>query len=268
MKDKLQEFIQANRLAFDPAVPGEQGWTTVERTLERLRSAGGAERFVLLNRALLDVAEPSAGIWAGIEKALDERGQNDPLESFIRGNRDAFDAETPDLRVWADVEKVVQSAPANRSAGFLKVSWSRHLLRAAAAIALLITGAGLGLWYAGANKAAMAGMTLGQVSSEYAELEGFYQRDIAVKQQKLVAFTGNGGSDVQSDLQQLDGVMAELQQELANVPPGNREQVVRAMIENYKAKAAILERVLERVEGGKTLPETKINSNKHETETI
>jgi hypothetical protein len=42
--------------------------------------------------------------------------------------------------------------------------------------------------------------------------------------------------------------MLELRGELANVPPGNREQVVRAMIDNYKAKAAILERVLERLE--------------------
>ncbi len=42
--------------------------------------------------------------------------------------------------------------------------------------------------------------------------------------------------------------MEQLRQELAIVPPGNREQVVRAMIENYKAKTAILQRVLERLE--------------------
>ncbi len=265
MKDKLQEFIQANRHAFDPATPGEQVWSSVRRTLERLPSAGAAERFVLLHRALLDTAEPPEGVWADIEKNLSPA---DPLESFIRGNRDAFDLETPDLRVWAGVEQAVKKAPEERTGNPLKISWNRHLLRAAAAIALLITGAGLGLWYAGASKAGAGGMTLAQVSNEYAELEGFYQRDIAVKQQKLVAFTGNSGGDVQEDLHQLDAVMAELQQELANVPPGNREQVVRAMIENYKAKAAILERVLERVQGQNTSPETKINSNKHETESI
>ena len=141
-------------------------------------------------------------------------------------------------------------------------------MRAAAAIALLIVGAGLGLWYAGQQNTQNNGMTLGQVSVEYAELEHYYQRDIAAKQQQLVAYTGNN-SDVELDLQQLDGVMHELQQELANVPPGNREQVVRAMIENYKAKAAILERVLDRLQTPNTLPKTKINSNKNdETESI
>ena len=42
--------------------------------------------------------------------------------------------------------------------------------------------------------------------------------------------------------------MAELQRELGSVPPGNREAVVRAMIETYEAKTNILKRVLERLQ--------------------
>ena len=59
---------------------------------------------------------------------------------------------------------------------------------------------------------------------------------------------GSQSADVNVDLQQLDNIMTELKNEMANVPPGNREQVVRAMIENYKAKTSILQRVLERME--------------------
>ncbi len=259
MNDKLRDFIRNNRDAFDTAQPGNDSWQRITRTLDRLQDASGAERWVLQHREALDTAEPPATLWNRIEQQLDAPSDN--LESFIRQNRDAFDTATPDLRVWAAVEK---STPAQG----LRVGWSRHLMRAAAAIALLIVGAGLGLWYAGQQNTQNNGMTLGQVSVEYAELEHYYQRDIAAKQQQLVAYTGNN-SDVELDLQQLDGVMHELQQELANVPPGNREQVVRAMIENYKAKAAILERVLDRLQTPNTLPKTKINSNKNdETESI
>lgn len=269
MNSKLQIFIRTHRAAFDDREPGAQVWSGVERTLERLREAGAAERFVLFNRPLLDTEAPPQSVWAGIEAELDRRQTlgKDPLEAFIQQHRDDLDAAAPDPRVWAGVEQHLGAAPA-RSAKIVRVHWGRHLMRAAAAIALLIAGVGLGIWYAGANHAQNEGMALGDVSAEYAELENYYRRDIAGKQEKLVAFTGNRGADVQEDLLQLDGVMQELQQELAQVPPGNREQVVRAMIENYKAKAAILERVLERVQG-RQQPETKINNKQdNETETI
>lgn len=257
MNDKLRIFIQNNRPAFDTAEPPPGLWDDIERSLDRLGSARGAERFVLLNRPLLDTAEPPTALWSTLEKNLGNA--SDPLECFIREQRDAIDIETPDLRVWAGIEKALQP-----QTNAMKVGWSRYLLRAAAAVALLVVGIGLGLWYAGARQTEIAGMTLSQVSGEYAELENFYQRDIAAKQQRLVSYSGSNGVEVQEDLQQLDLIMAELQQELAHVPPGNREQVVRAMIENYKAKAAILERVLERVQDPQQLPKTKINSNKND----
>lgn len=259
MNDKLRDFIRNNRDAFDTAEPDAASWQHISRTLDRVVNSSGAERFVLLHREALDTAEPPASLWGRIESGL--QMPSDRLEGFIRHNRDAFDAATPDLRVWAAVEK-------NLPAPGPRIGWSRYLMRAAAAVALLIVGAGLGLWYAGEQNMQHNGMTLGQVSGEYAELENYYQRDIAAKQQQLVAFVGNN-ADVEQDLLQLDAVMQELQQELAHVPPGNREQVVRAMIENYKAKAAILERVLERLQTPNSLPKTKINSNKNdETESI
>jgi hypothetical protein len=144
------------------------------------------------------------------------------------------------------------------------MGWQRSILRAAASIALLLTGVGLGLWYAHHDEKAIAGMAMSDVSHEYAELEQYYQRDIAGKQVKLSSFSGSQPAEVHEDLDQLDDMMAELRQELANVPEGNKEQVVRAMIENYKAKTAILQRVLERLEQTKTTNSGK----KHEIKSI
>ncbi len=241
----LEQYIQENRAAFDTAEPGPHNWPAVERGLLRSAEGGAIEQFILINRAFLDTTNPPEQLWPAIETALDTNTfPADPLERFIQGNRDAFDTETPNLRVWAGIE---QSVP-KQTIRTIPVHWHRSLLRVAASLALLITGVGIGIWYAGAVGQKTPGMAMSAVSAEYAELEQYYQRDINSKQQKLASFTAYRDGEVTDDLQQMDRVMVELREELAQVPPGNREQVVRAMIENYKAKAAILERVLEHLE--------------------
>ncbi len=241
--DTIENFIRDHRSAFDAAMPDAHAWTGLEKTLDRLRQADGLETALLLDRALLDTETPSAHAWASIERFLDEKQNSgiDPLERFIREHREAFDSEVPDLKVWANITK---ETPAK--AKIAGIGWQRSLLRAAASVALLVTGLGLGIWYARSGEP--DAMAMSEVSNEYAELEHYFQNDIAGKTQKLATFTGSQPAEVHEDLDQLDNVMTELKLELANVPEGNREQVVRAMIENYKAKAAILERVLERLE--------------------
>lgn len=242
--DKIENFIREHRNAFDVAMPGAHGWADLEKTLDRLRQSDGLEKEIMCSRLFLDTESPSERVWAGIEAFLDQPnkdGASDPLERFIRDNREALDSEVPDLKVWANIAK---ETPAK--AKIIGINWQRSLLRAAASVALLVTGLGLGIWYA--RSTGPSAMAMSEVSNEYAELEHYFQSDIAGKQQKLATFTGSQSAEIHEDLEQLDNMMSELKLELANVPEGNREQVVRAMIENYKAKAAILERVLERLE--------------------
>jgi uncharacterized membrane protein len=243
MIDTLNIFIQQNRNAFDAAVPGAHGWPGLERMLERLPDSDGLERQLMCDRVLLDTAAPSEALWAGIEKTLDENAANTGLESFIRQNREAFDSELPQGQAW---EKIAGSLPKPKAIK-VHIGWQRSIMRIAASVALLVAGIGGGIWYE-RHGAAASGMAMSDVSGEYKELEQFYQRGISVKQEKLATFTGNQPAEVGEDLEQLDEVMEQLRRELADVPPGNREQVVRAMINNYKAKMAILQRVLERLE--------------------
>lgn len=242
MNDSISIFIQQHRTAFDAETPGVYGWNEVEKTLERLKTADGLEEHLLLNRILLDTEVPSGGVWEGIKNHLDAAPKTHDIESFIRKNRDALDTETPDSRVWREVVSTLPGTMAT----VVEVSWQRHLLRAAASIALLAIGLSAGIWYARSTDG--SGMAMADVSPEYAELEQYYKHDIRDKKDKLATFTGSQSADVFQDIEQLDRIMEELRRDLANVPAGNRQQVVRAMIENYKAKAAILERVLESLE--------------------
>lgn len=257
---KIEQFIRQHRDDFDTAEPLPTVWAGIETTLNRAQNGDRLEQYLLINRPFFDDAPVPESAWENIESALG-RTPDDPLETFIRDHRSSFDTGMPDLRVWAAIEKAVPA----QSAKTIDMPWHRTLLRSAAAIALLITGIGIGIWYGRADLSPQTGMAMSEVSSEYAELEQYYQRDISAKQEKLTTLVSNRDQDLNTDLQQMDKVMAELRQELANVPPGNREQVVRAMIENYKAKAAILSRVLEHLE--QQQPATT-NSGNHEVDNI
>ncbi len=242
MNNSIKIFIQQHRNAFDAETPGAHNWNGVEKALERLKTADGMEKHLLLNRILLDTAIPTDRVWAGIESQLDAPTKPGDLEGFIRQNRESLDTETPDLRVW---NHVIAALPGPK-AMVVRMTWRRYLIRAAASIALLVVGLSAGIWYARSTDG--SGMAMAEVSPEYAELEQYYKHDIRDKKEKLASFAGSQSADVLQDIEQLDRIMEELRRDLATVPKGNRQQVVRAMIENYKAKAAILERVLESLE--------------------
>lgn len=246
MNDTIKIFIREHRDAFDFATPGAHGWTGVERMLDRLPQSDALERTLMCDRVLLDTEMPSATVWSNIEQTLNAQLENPDLETFIRQNREAFDLEMPSGNAWENIAGALPKGPAK----VVKVHWQRSIMRIAASLALLIVGIGGGIWYERSNSIP-SGMAMSEVSNEYAELEQYYQRDITVKKEKLASFTGSQTVEVGEDLEELDDIMAQLKQELANVPTGNREQVVRAMIENYKAKTAILQRVLERLEESK-----------------
>lgn len=244
MNDLIKTFIQQNRHAFDTEKPGAHGWKSVEKTLNRLATADGLEKQLLINRILYDTETAPDSVWAGIDQHLDQCKKVSELERFICENRESLDSEIPDLRVWSGVSSALPATKAQTRV--ISINWKRNLLRVAASIALLLLGLAGGIWYAGGND--YSGMALADVSPEYAELQNHYEHEITDKKAKLASFTGSQSADVMQDLDQLDRIMQELRVELANVPPGNRQQVVRAMIENYKAKTAILQRVLEHLE--------------------
>lgn len=244
MKDAIKTFIQEQRDHFDADAAGAGVWAQVNTALDKWPAADALERYVLLNRAFLDAELPPDSVWVNIDSHLKNCKSGSILEQFICEHRESFDDSVPDLRVWSELSaKLPENKPRIK---MITIGWQRNLIRAAAAVTLLLIGLGAGVWYARSSQTPE--MSMAQVSPEYAELEKHYEQDIDKKREKLVSYRGSQSADVMLDLDQLDHVMQELREELAHVPPANRQQVVRAMIENYKAKTAILERVLEHLE--------------------
>ncbi|MDX2279692.1 MAG: hypothetical protein NW218_08890 [Saprospiraceae bacterium] len=264
MNDILKQFIQQHRNAFDAANPDAHAWKRVEKTLERWQHADRLEQVLGSNRVLLDTETVPEGVWNAIALALDETRGLDPLESFILKNRTDLDTALPPEHVWDNLAGPLPVQQIQK-AKIVAMGWQNRLLKAAASVAILVAGVGIGMWYS-THTATLSGMAMSDVSSEYAELEQYYQREIANKQVKLASFQGSQPEAVHDDLDQMDQIMTDLRKELADVPPANREQIVRAMIENYKAKSAILQKVLERLEASKT--ETNNSGKKHAIDNI
>jgi hypothetical protein len=167
------------------------------------------------------------------------------LEKFINENRDTFDSQVPDLRVWAAINEHLEQNT-NQQTKTAKVlpmrnSWLPKL-RIAASVALLL---GIGIVIGTYAKADKIPVNLATISPEHAELEQYYQKEIEKKQRLLVNVTNQKIPDVQADLQEIDAIMYELRDALMNAPKGAQPQIVRNMIESYKNKIEILERVLE-----------------------
>jgi hypothetical protein len=269
-KQHIEGFIQQQRQEFDSDMPVVSHWKSISKSLEQLQNGDSIACFIAINRSLMDTALPNIQVWDKINAALtsptDTIHTGDPLEHFIQHYRSDFDSEIPDFKIWNQVSHQAASTDT------LRISWHRSIARFAAAIALLLIGASLGLWYARHQQETYVGMKMSDVSKEYAAIEQQYEQEIEHKKSKLARFASNPStSEIFGDMEQMDKTMEELRIELSNVPPGNQEQIIRVMIENYKTKSMVLEQVLEAMQAQQHLivdPDGQQNTLQYENDTI
>ena len=166
---------------------------------------------------------------------------NDPLEQFVRENRAEFDDKVPRLEVWAAIDQAI-----NEKKSKAKVFSLWKFARIAATVAFLVTAGALGgIYFTQHHNSGIAG--LGDVSPEMAELEHFYKTEV---DRKLVRLTSHQHFDeaIHDDLKQLETVMEELRKELVEHPERDKDVIIHAMIQNYKTRIEILEKVTQSIE--------------------
>jgi hypothetical protein len=240
--DNIEKFLLDNREAFDTETPRTHLWANVAGRLEQ---TDNLEQFITSNRVDFDLEVPSLKIWANIEKHL--KGEN--IEQFVRDNRYDFDSEMPNLKVWANVEKALPNQ--KDRAKVLTFNWLR---RAAAAVALLITGVGIGLFI---NQ--KSDNTMAITAPEFKEAEQFYNQKLETQMTKLVRY--NPDPSVLSDLKKVDEVRNELKIELEQTPDANQDEIIRRLIQNYQTKLGILEHVLNNMEAHQIESQKKQQQN-------
>jgi CHASE3 domain sensor protein len=183
--------------------------------------------------------------------------KDDRLEKFITENRQDFDTFEPNEQVW---DGVLQSVKPVR-----KLKWTTIALRVAAVVVIFIAS------YFFHDLTQQNSNT--EISEEYGEqpneqmqmlleAEVFYTSQIKTAQEEFFRLSGDNKElmdDINSDLKELDKVFEELKNDLRD--EGDNQEVIEAMVQNYRIKLQILEDMLGQMNKA---AQTKNKTNEHE----
>jgi hypothetical protein len=166
--------------------------------------------------------------------------KSDKLEKFILDNRDDFDDMVPSPGGWDRVKENIRPPRA--------INWTNTLVRIAAAVVIFVAS------YIFIDYNINRDQVNGQMVSEedlyehipvLVEARAYYSSQIQTMEQEVYKLTGNDSpirNDIQAEFEELDKVFEELKADL-NDNAANQE-VVEAMIQNYRLKLQILEEIL------------------------
>ena len=170
--------------------------------------------------------------------------REDRLEQFIAENRDQFDLYDPDDKVWKEVSKTIRNKQRF-------INWRTVVWRAAAVI--VIFAASFMFWEFMNNSDMLIGRQERKVRKmeipELREAEIYYTNMVDNRLEELTPLIQQDPelqNELNSDLDELDSIYSELQKDLIdNIA---NDEVVEAMIQNYRLKLEILEDLLEQLQ--------------------
>ena len=166
----------------------------------------------------------------------------DELKIFGDQHRDSFEIYELDLdEAWQGIDAVLTKLDKKSR----KNPWMLTLKVAAVLLAVITISFG---FYMNDQRIAINknGIALHNVSSELADTEAFYAGQIADKIRILETATGTLDPEIKSQLMIMDEDYLSLKKDLQD--NADSEEVINAMIEYYRLKLSMLEKILEEVQ--------------------
>ena len=163
------------------------------------------------------------------------------MEEFIRNNREAFDVHDAPDELWEKIEKRLQQ---RRRTGI----WKIWLQRAAIFIFIFSMAFAVSEYIHNPKlkKTSVLVQNEQVIPQEIKETQVYYETEIHSKMKEMKAvFASYPGmeEEVNKDFTRLDSICADLKKDLKdNV---SNQQVIEAMIQNYRTKLGILENLLD-----------------------
>jgi hypothetical protein len=157
------------------------------------------------------------------------------LKNFVNANRDRFDDKTPRASAWGKIE----SALSDRKSGW----WNSVVLWRAAAIILL----GLSAYLLGTQQSKPT-LAMGQLSSEFKDLDAFYNDQIIEKAELVSQFQrerGEGDDEVTQNLQKLEAMYQVLKEQMKKRPT---QDVKDALVLNLLVRIDLLNQQLKKLD--------------------
>lgn len=184
--------------------------------------------------------------------------KTDKLEQFIIDQRDEFDDLEPNPAIWDRIGK--------KEPKVISINWTKTLVRVAAVFVIFVSS----YIFFDYVTTQHSGMQLAENETEdtestemYQELveaEYYYSSQIEQKKEEFYYLAKNDSplrNEVTMELTELDKVFQELKNDLKD--NADNEEVVVAMIQNYRLKLEILEEIMGQLESAKD--NTKDNEN-------
>ena len=183
---------------------------------------------------------------------------NDQLEQFITDNREGFDIFEPEPLLWEKIKL-------RKKDNLFTVILRNHKFTRIAAILVLA----IGVWFVfNVNRVSQVDMVYQNESvieiPELIEAETYYQAKFNEKMNEITPHLivhPTIRESLDTDMAQLDSIYTELRNDLGDGMAN--EEIVDAMIQNYRMKLKILENLLFYIKKSKS---TGINSKATENE--
>jgi len=201
------------------------------------------EDFIRNNREDFDSMAPPPGLWNDITPP-----KEDKLEAFVTQERSAFDTLEPSSEIW---KKIEQSLP---SSADKKLSWGTYVWRAAAVVAILLSSAAIWMQQGPAEVTVAEQVTPQQNNQstegdvnipELSEAEAYYGQQVNAMLAEVSRLSLDDPSireSMQYDIAELDSAYVDLKNDLKDGI--HNQDIVEAMIQNYRLKIQILDDIL------------------------
>jgi hypothetical protein len=166
----------------------------------------------------------------------------DKLEKYILDHRNEFDDQEPDPTVWDRIE--------TRKAPVIRINWKGAALKAAAVAAIFVASYFFHDFMASRNQTTEKLFSKNMenaspIIKELIEAEAYYSSMISQKQDEIFRLTATNPDirhEIDMEMVDLDRVYSELREDLKD--NAHNEEVIEAMIQNYRLKLDILEEML------------------------
>ena len=167
---------------------------------------------------------------------------SDPIENWFKENRDLLDQEVPSK---GHAERFAERLNASSTS----TKHSKWIWAAAAMVAVLIAASFL-LGRSSGSAVFEIDNTLSSVSSEMAEVEDHFARQVAMKMEHLRSFEHKeGNGQLQKNLLILDQLENEYELLKSDLEENAQdERVINSMVMNYRVRIKVMDRMLEALE--------------------
>jgi hypothetical protein len=165
----------------------------------------------------------------------------DELKIFADQHRESFESYHVDQDdLWRGIEDKLDQMERGST-----IPWS--IIWKVAAVLLIVSTVGLG-FFLNSHRVSVErnGIALHNISADMADTEAFYTSQIDEKIRMIRGTAGDLDPSVQSQLSSLDEEYQSLKNDLKD--NADSEEVINAMIEYYRLKLAMLEKILSEIQ--------------------